>query len=480
MQETQMPASPLWFDVQTSALAVVTAVTSFYRMAFATPADIENLQQHKLQGLLHFAARNVPFYRQHFGDRPPSALRLADFPIVSKEQMMDRFDDFVSDPRVRYEDVRAFIEADRIQRELFLGRYVICKTSGTTGRAGIFLIDPRTWGRARSLGMSRSFLRALLPDLFVNRLYGRKLKWAFYISYGSHNITYLLCKYLPASIRFFVDIRLYSVHQPAAQVARDMAKFQPDLIHAYPTALATLATELLRDGSLQIRPRVITTGSEAFPEAAQRLVAQVFPDAKIHQVYGATEFNSIAHQCDYGNFHLNADYCVLELPDQSQGVGKLLLTNLTNRIQPVIRYEMSDEVEVEQRPCPCHRPLPILRIRGRSDETFHLRDAAGNYHALPPMPIQYLFNSQSGIRKFTVVHQRQNHLRISFSTFEEAAFPDKARAIEAAFRQHLRTNGLADGDVTIDIVPIVDAPNENPGAGEKARAIYSLVAPPKT
>lgn len=463
----------LRFQWVTSRVALAAAFGTFVRMRYFGPSGIRWIQKRKLDRLLRFAAREVPYYRARLG-ASKGPLRLQDFPIVSKERLMEDFEQFVSDPRVTYAGVTEHIESRRMQTELYLDRYVICTTSGTTGRAGAFVIDAPAWGLLRSVAMSRMFLGTVLPYMIARRLRGKKLNWAYYIAYGNNNITYLLCKYLPAVIGFFVNIRLFSVHEPVRQIGREIAEFEPDLIHAYPTSLSALADEMLRDPSISIQPRVITTGSEPFAAEAQRLVARAFPGARIFQAYGSTEFTCIAHQCGHGNYHLNADYCEVEVTGAGPADRRILLTNLNNRVQPLIRYEISDAVELEDSTCDCGRPLPILRISGRTDETLYLRDRGGEFHPVPPIPIQDLFFTLTGIRKFRVVHSRQNHLVVSFDTVDPAGFEQKKPLLETAFVGYLRKNGL-DDVVTMEFEPLIEGPAK-PGA--KHRAIYSLVEPP--
>jgi phenylacetate-coenzyme A ligase PaaK-like adenylate-forming protein len=66
----------------------------------------------------------------------------------------------------------------------------------------------------------------------------------------------------------------------------------------------------------------------------------------------------VAYDCGYGSVHVNADWVILEPVDaayQPVAVGqpsqKVLLTNLANRVQPIIRYEMGDSVTIDPEPC---------------------------------------------------------------------------------------------------------------------------------
>jgi hypothetical protein len=54
---------------------------------------------------------------------------------------MASFDEWVTDPEIRLDDVIAFITDREHIGERYLGRYVVWKSSGSTGEPGIYLQD---------------------------------------------------------------------------------------------------------------------------------------------------------------------------------------------------------------------------------------------------------------------------------------------------------------------------------------------------
>ena len=65
--------------------------------------------------------------------------------------------------------------------------------------------------------------------------------------------------------------------------------------------------------------------------------------------------------------------------------AKLLVTNLVNRIQPLIRYELSNEVAIAPGPDPSGRPYGrIARVDGRSDDVLRFPALAGGEVAVHP------------------------------------------------------------------------------------------------
>ena len=99
-------------------------------------------QAKSLVRLREYAYARSPFYqRLHQGlfDRP-----LAELPVVTKATVMENFDELVTDRAVHLDDVRAHMARDRGGGR-FMNRYWVTATSGSTGRAGVFLFNQAEW-----------------------------------------------------------------------------------------------------------------------------------------------------------------------------------------------------------------------------------------------------------------------------------------------------------------------------------------------
>jgi phenylacetate-CoA ligase len=141
--------------------------------------------------------------------------------------------------------------------------------------------------------------------------------------------------------------------------------------------MARLAAEQ-RAGRLRIAPMSVTTTSEMlFPEQ-RSAIAEAF-GAPIVDIFGSSEglVGTTATNDDVMVF--NSDLCIVELVDAENrpvppGVpsAKVLLTNLYNRTQPLIRYELTDSF-VRQPDASDHGHVRA-KVRGRADEALHYPD----------------------------------------------------------------------------------------------------------
>lgn len=113
--------------------------------------------------------------------------------------------------------------------------------------------------------------------------------------------------------------------------------------------------------------RIVSTGQTLAPglraEIEERLGAPVLDR------YGAREFGPLAQQCEAGGWHVNAESVIVEVwrdgrPAGEGEVGDILVTDLTNRCMPLLRYRLGDVAVATTSSCPCGRGLPMLGAVG--------------------------------------------------------------------------------------------------------------------
>ena len=128
-------------------------------------------------------------------------------------------------------------------------------------------------------------------------------------------------------------------------------------------------------GRLRSSPLEVWTGGEDLSEAKREFVQQAFGCPVVNS-YGASEFLSLASECERGHLHLNSDWAILEAVDaQGRAVppgevgATTLLTNLANHVQPLIRYDLGDRVSAARPPLRVR--LPPARDRSAGSQRRH-------------------------------------------------------------------------------------------------------------
>jgi mannose-6-phosphate isomerase-like protein (cupin superfamily) len=109
-------------------------------------SEIEALQRRRLRETVTHAVAHSRFYRELYASiSEPGTAELDCFPVVTKTQLMERFDDWVTDPRLELSDLRDHIATFRGLDGHYLHRYRVLTTSGSSGDQGVFAFAGREW-----------------------------------------------------------------------------------------------------------------------------------------------------------------------------------------------------------------------------------------------------------------------------------------------------------------------------------------------
>jgi len=109
--------------------------------------------------------------------------------------------------------------------------------------------------------------------------------------------------------------------------------------------------------------------------------------------------------------HLNDDWIIIEpvdsnnqpVTDQTMSAG-VLVTNLADYLQPIIRYHVEDSIIIEDGQCPCGSKLPIVRLLGRNGENLSF-DIDGGSRTIAPVMLDFLPTKTDGILQYQFVQK---------------------------------------------------------------------------
>lgn len=343
--------------------------------------ELEVCQAGALRELRDFAVARSPFYaRLHRGlERRP----LHELPIVTKADVMQSFDDVVTDRTLRLADVRAYLDSLSPERPYapMGGRWYVSSTSGSTGLRGIFVQDHDEWlwvlaSYARANDWAG--LRAGLTHRMKLAIVSSRTPW-----HGSAIVGATLHS------RFVPTLRIDAT-EPLESINAKLNEFQPESLVGYASMMRLLAEEQLA-GRLAIAPKAVTCSSEVITDATRERIRNAFGALPV-EVYAATEPAGIASHCDRGRMHLYEDLMITEVVDEHDrpvppGIfgARVLVTVLFSRTMPLIRYAMSDSVRVSSDTCDCGRPYALIDgIQGRREDVLVLPAARGGLVAVQP------------------------------------------------------------------------------------------------
>jgi phenylacetate-coenzyme A ligase PaaK-like adenylate-forming protein len=426
------------------------AVWDVWLSTQAGAEHVQRLGQYRLQELVAFARQHAAFYRDLYRGIPLDGYRVTDLPVVSKSRLMEQFDAAVTDGRVTSALVRRFLADQGRAGHPLLDRYAVWTSSGTTGEPGVFMHDGRALAVYEALQAVR-FRRLATPALFA-AAFLRDDRYALVGATGGHFAGNATAQRLRLLHPWLAErVRIFSVLDPAATLTQQLNAYQPTLMATYPTAASLLAEEQ-RAGRLAIRPREVWTGGEGLSSAQRTQIAEAF-GCEVRDDYGASEFMAIAWDCGHGALHVNADWALLEPVDAHHrpvppGIAShtVLLTNLANRVQPLIRYDLGDSVTVLDRPCECGSRFPAIRVEGRCDEVLTLSDATGRGVKLLPLALTTVLEDEAGVYRFQLVQTGATALVLRLDPDVADAAPRCRRALG----RFLKAQGLPDVDVEIE------------------------------
>jgi phenylacetate-coenzyme A ligase PaaK-like adenylate-forming protein len=120
----------------------------------------------------------------------------------------------------------------------------------------------------------------------------------------------------------------------------------------------------------------------------------------------------------------------------------MLVTNLVNHTQPLIRYRMNDLVSLGQ-PCSCGSAFRVLgQVQGRDDEVFRFPDSHGRLRPVfPDLMSRWIITTSDSIRDFQAFLEPDNRLRLLVDAPE-------GQGLEAALARRLAQELSAYGITT--------------------------------
>jgi phenylacetate-CoA ligase len=123
----------------------------------------------------------------------------------------------------------------------------------------------------------------------------------------------------------------------------------------------------------------------------------------------------IACECErHEGLHINADSVFVEVerngrPAAPGEPGSIIVTDLTNRAMPILRYQIGDVGVTSDRQCPCGRGLPLLeKVEGR--EADYVVTTAGRLISGISLT-ENLAIEVPGAAQVQIVQERLDHFR---------------------------------------------------------------------
>ncbi len=397
-------------------MSLISAMIKTYKGNNLEHGQVEKLQNKRLKKLVKYVRKNSPYFNKLY-DNLNEDYKLQDLPTTNKIDMMKNFDNWITDNNISMKRIEEFTRnIDNVGR-MIDGKYLIFKTSGSTGNPATILYDKQNIDVSSAVAAFRTFARKEDFKAFMKngkRTAGVFANYGFYLACGMSR--YLQLQMPKKKNKITVD-----VNAKEEQIIKELNEFNPAMLSGYPSNLALLANF----EELNIKPNVVITGGELLTDEKRKKLTDKF-NCYVQTHYSCTEGGEIACECSEKHLHINEDWVIVEPVDKNNnpvGYGvlsdKVLITNLSNYIQPFIRYELTDRIIVHNEKCKCGKSSHWIEIEGRTDDILEFENGV----FIAPMSFYKILEEIKEITRFQLVQRAKNKLELRMiSDNRELAF----------------------------------------------------------
>lgn len=346
--------------------------------------DIKRLREKKLRKLLAYAYDHSAYYHRVFEEagitgKQIAIMPLSAFPVLDKQLLMEHFDELVTVPDLKQEDLRRFDAQESTDQKLFRNTYHVVHSSGSTGTPGYFVYDDAAWNQML-LGIIRAALWDMsMPQIIKLLQRGPRIVYiaatdgryggAMAVSDGIEGVR---------ADQLFLDVKT-----PLPEWVRQIREFKPNMVVGYPSAIKILG-ELVENGEVELDVFRVVSCGEPLGASLRSYLEETF-GSDVVNIYGASESLALGVETSHEEgMYLFDDLNYIEVED-----GEMYLTSLYNFVQPLIRYRISDQLVLAEPGKGSPYPFTLAgNIMGRNEDLMWFEDGKGARDFLHPLVIE--------------------------------------------------------------------------------------------
>lgn len=402
----------IWESIEFGARALM-----LKSAAAKSPEDIQQLSRSRLEQLVAHARANSDFWREKFSGVAESSFELSDLPTSTKPELMDNFDEAVTADDLRRDEIECFLDDESNLGVYFKDKYALSHTSGSQGQP-LLLVQTKdnlellfalqaSRGNQKSLGMGEALKHFITPARLAAIIFNP----GFYPSSSAFH-------YMPAGAKHYLDVKVFCANDE--DLVEQLAEFRPTHLTAYASMLHEIARQI-ESGRVSLKPEleeVVNISERLMPQAREHYV-EIF-GAPVLDNYSMGECLFLTNGCTKSHgMHVNADWALLEVVDENnqpvpdgETGAKVLITNLANYTQPIIRYEIGDMITMATEPCGCGSNLPLIdHVEGRDSDVFEIKTDNGT-KSVQPTIFELALGRMLDVREYQLIQEENTRFRI--------------------------------------------------------------------
>lgn len=167
-------------------MSLISAMIKTYKANNMDENKIKKLRQKRIKKIVKYARENSPYFNELYkgiGDN----FKLEDLPATNKIDMMRNFDIWITDKNINMQRIEEYTKDIENVGRMIDNKYLIFKTSGSTGNPATILYDKQNIDIASAVAAFRTFARKQDFDAFMKngkRTAGVFANYGFYLACG--------------------------------------------------------------------------------------------------------------------------------------------------------------------------------------------------------------------------------------------------------------------------------------------------------
>lgn len=304
---------------------------------------------YKFKELVDYARANSRFYSEYFKDIPDDESDISKFPIMAQEQ---------------------YWAANNLENNTLLtGKLdagIVFKSGGTTGNPKFSYFTNEEWHEFVKISGFGYKHNGIKPgDKVANLFYAGELYASFiYITFSSF--------FANAGVNYPI-----SGATEVSEIVNIIKTLNINVIAGTPTTIMKVAEFIFANKVENVKIDLVLFGGESFYTDQRESLKKIFPDVKINSVLYASvdggELGFFDATCNQDEHRCFDETTILEIVDEESGIviedediaGKILITNLTRKLMPIIRYPAGDRAQWLEPKGTLNRKFKLL---GRTEE----------------------------------------------------------------------------------------------------------------
>ena len=287
---------------------------------------LRQFQNKRLKYIVAYAYKNIPAYRKKYEQAhvTPKDIRSVDdlhkLPITTRQEMQDNTD---------------FVNENLITAKLYTGG-----STGTTLR----------------------YYESLESGKMRWNAHFRGWRWSGY-DYGRQKLAVVSSAQGiiegENTLNLFGNLKESNIKENLQKIL----EFRPQRLRGYVSSLYILARYCIDHGMQIGFIKSINPIAENLYDFQRKTIEHAF-GGEVFEEYCCNDGGACAWECSvHEGLHYNMERAVIEQID-----GEAIVTDLWNKAMPFIRYRNGDAVTFLENECSCGRNLPLIKVKGRTND----------------------------------------------------------------------------------------------------------------